>query len=357
MIEVALRIVVLRSKFLFANNADNRNWNWFDMFVVLASIPDFFPNQTIINISIIRVFRLARVVRILRVVHGIPVLRKMIFALLHSMSSLVPLVFLLFILLYMFALVFMQGAIADMKEMEYFSADVNSTLDDGIERRLRTKSGESSLSAAEAMASLGVYYPFRDVGAAIESLFTIVTGDGDYNLILKPIMDTHAFYKIWGIFFTVFFFFGFLNVATGLFVDKAMQISSKDRDMVLQDAQQRQKDDIHALKQLFQTADLDGDGNLTVEEMAEVIKHQDVKAWLASIDLDISEDFDAVVQVLDPQGTGQIPQEEFYRLVGRFRGPARRLETSLCLLEARHAARESHELLRRLHLTIGTRDE
>jgi len=97
--------------------------------------------------------------------------------------------------------------------------------------------------------------------------------------------------------------------------------------------------------------------SVTVDEMAEVIKHQDVKAWLASIDLDISEDFDAVVQVLDPEGTGLIQQKEFYRLVGRFRGPARRLETSLCLLEARHAARESHELLRRLHLTIGNGSE
>jgi hypothetical protein len=122
-----------------------------------------------------------------------------------------------------------------------------------------------------------------------------------------------------------------------------MQIASQDREMILREAAQKEAQEMLAMRELFQAADTDGDGDLTVAELTELVSHPEVRSWLATIDLDIVDDFDAVIHVLDPEGKGFVKADEFYATIGRFKGPARRLETTLLLMETRHAHKSFHK--------------
>jgi len=272
--------------------------------------------------------RLLRVVRVLRVARNVPSLRKMVFALLHCITSLVWLVALMFLLLYMFALAFMQGASSDMRGMEF-----------DVENAARLLAKRSSAGGDDYDALLP-YDQFSNIAKAMQALFLIVTGDGDWDNTMKSVMDSNWFYKCLGIFFSVFFFFGFMNVATGLFVDKAMQLASQDREMLIKEVSQKEAEEMEAMRDLFQAADIDGDGDLKIHELHELLAHPDVRSLLAAtIDLDILDDFNAITRIIDPSGKGFVTADEFYSIIGRFKGQARRKDTTLLLMEARHAHR------------------
>jgi hypothetical protein len=79
---------------------------------------------------------------------------------------------------------------------------------------------------------------------------------------------------------------------------------------------------------------------LAIHELHELLAHPDVRSWLAAtIDLDILDDFNAITRIIDPSGKGFVTADEFYNIIGRFKGPARSKDTTLLLMEARHAHR------------------
>jgi len=256
--------------------------------------------------------------------------------LIHCMTALFWLAMLMFILIYIFALVFMQGASAHLATMEPY--DLNST--DVDVRRLKSRGGSSSSSCDNAIHP---YASLDGLGMSMRSLFNVVVGNEDWTMVLKAVTESNGLMAVWSFVWGGFFFFGFMNVATGLFVEKAMAIASQDREMMLSEQVQKHKDDTAAMKELFQGADKDGDGNLTKGELKQAITHPDVRSWLASIDLDISADIDNVLAILDPHDQGHIVAEEFYDVIGRFKGKARSVELMLVLMEARKSEAESQK--------------
>jgi len=107
-VEVAFRLLVFRKEFFFGEDSEACTWNVFDLALVLLSITDFVDTE-IGNIGFLRSIRMLRVVRVLRVVHVFAELRRMIYALMHCLLALFWLCVLLWLILYMFALAFMQG--------------------------------------------------------------------------------------------------------------------------------------------------------------------------------------------------------------------------------------------------------
>lgn len=343
LVEVFFRLAVLRKRFFFPNDPDAQAWNIFDLVIVLACVPDFF-HVLADELPFVHAFRLTRVIRVLRLARGIPALRKMIYVLLHCITSLLWLVALLFVLMYMFGLAFMQGAASDLKDM-----DAPSPANATSGRLLAAKARGDTTGCIVADVVFHPYESFSTIYLSMQTLFHLLTGNEDFETTLKPIMESSFFFKSLGLFFTVFFYFGFMNVATGLFVDRAMQIAKQDREMVMSEAAMKDSAEMEAMRELFEAADEDDDGRLSIAELRRVIQHPDVKSWLATIDLDFTEDFDAVVKILDPENKGVIQADEFYQVLGKFRGPARKVETMLLLLETRMANQAFFENHNKLH--------
>merc|ERR1712151_1434126 len=91
------------------------------------------------------------------------------------------------------------------------------------------------------------------------------------------------------IFFVGFWHFSFLNVVTGVVMEKAVRNAQPDREALA--LERRRKDDEHArqLREFFAVLDADNSCTLTYSEFRLALLDRDVRAHLASLDINISD--------------------------------------------------------------------
>ena len=122
--ELFLRVVAMQQ--LFCMSAD-WHWNLFDTLIVVTALVEVALTSYSFEVKYIRVLRLCRVIRTLRVARLIPLfgkLRALINALLSSLASLVWAMGVLVFLMFLFAVIFMQGATQYIDQAESSDANV-----------------------------------------------------------------------------------------------------------------------------------------------------------------------------------------------------------------------------------------
>jgi len=131
-VELLLRILGFGKEFFIGPDAC---WNIFDSALVISSIVDIILTTIFIDISFIRVFRVLRLVRtmrMIRLIRAAAFFRTLRLMLLAIVTSSMPLIWAFIVLtgmIYVFGVVFQQGA------ADYIST---ATMDDVIVDRLRT---------------------------------------------------------------------------------------------------------------------------------------------------------------------------------------------------------------------------
>merc|ERR1712064_79430 len=73
------------------------------------------------------------------------------------------------------------------------------------------------------------------------------------------------------------------------------------------------------LNRLFTGSDCNRDGRVDREEFRAILKHKDVRMWLASMDYD-PKDPEALYNMLDEDGSGQLSCQEFVKGMTKLRG-------------------------------------
>ncbi|CAK0842987.1 unnamed protein product, partial [Prorocentrum cordatum] len=101
------------------------------------------------------------------------------------------------------------------------------------------------------------------------------------------------------------------------------------------------------MKRLFRAADETGDGVLDVEEFSNAMSDRDVKTWMASMELDVS-DAASVFLLVDKDGDGTLTPEELVQGVALLKGAARSIDL--------HMLRREVESIRDLIATTIRRD-
>mmetsp|Transcript_38734 Transcript_38734/g.91048 ORF Transcript_38734/g.91048 Transcript_38734/m.91048 type:complete len:603 (+) Transcript_38734:128-1936(+) len=230
----------------------------------------------------IRALRLVRITRVVKMFRFLTQLRVMVTMILTSLSSLFWLFILLFLMVYVCAVVLTQGMADYAHQNEAYSQNF---------KELQSR--------------------FRDLPSTIEALFALTTGadwsDDGHNL--RSVNWTLYAVLLLYVFFS---FFSVLNIVNGVFVDNAIRYSRQDRDLV---AEQKAQEKLAAKKlcaaefrRILAAMDKDDDHIISAQEFRDGIKG--ASDLLDSLEV-APKDAEELFKLLDVDGNGEVTVDEF----------------------------------------------
>jgi len=265
MVELFLKLLLHREYFFC--NEDTR-WNIFDLVLVSSSsyahiVHLVSGSKQVADLSFVRsvrILKLAKVLRIVRMLRLITELRLLMNSVLGSIMSLFwSLVVLLFVL-YIFALIFVQGVANHTRE-----------------------AGETALD------ELTDEY-FGRVYKAMLSLYMAATGGNDWVVFYEVIAQTGRRNAILFLMFMLFIQIAVLNVVTGIFVENAMKFAEPDHEAIAQDKRRKDKFEAEHLTRLCCQMDTDYSGSISLEEFRKAyMTRKEVRSTLSGLGLDIQD--------------------------------------------------------------------
>merc|ERR1719158_257345 len=128
-----------------------------------------------------------------------------------------------------------------------------------------------------------------------------------------------------------------LNVVTGIFVDNA--VCTRDEDEVVDDYDYDFKQTSEAVRRIFEEADTDNSGTMSLEELKTHLEQPRVRAYFAGLDIDPSE-ANIIFTLIDVDGSGEVSIDEFVNGTMKLKGHAKSLDVvSMMYDNARHMAK------------------
>jgi Ca2+-binding EF-hand superfamily protein len=293
-----------------------RIWNCFDSILVLSSLADIacqiarVETDTVSwiksSLVLMRVVRLLRVMRVIRVLRFFRSLRLMLASISHSVTELFWVFVLLFFIIYMFT-IFIQGVMTEHFRDGDFQKPISTHNEFVIEH-------------------------FGTISATMVSLYQSISGGRDWQEFYFPLLDISDWCGWVFLLFIFFVVFGVLNVVTGAFVDSMRLVSQRDNDLVIEQELAKETAFKTEVKAIFEDADLDGSGTLSWEEFQSHLTNERIRAYFASLQLDISE-AKALFVLLDVEKNGEVPIEKFILGCLRMRGDAKSIDVNMILYE------------------------
>lgn len=125
--------------------------------------------------------------------------------------------------------------------------------------------------------------------------------------------------------------FALVRVISAIFLKQTLAAASSDQELVMAERLQKRDKDVARLQELFNEADKDGGGYVSLKELSVVLEDPRVRHWLASLDLDIPE-IDGLFRLLD-NGDGCISCDEFLSGIMKARGGAKAIDLVTLLAE------------------------
>jgi hypothetical protein len=309
-LEITLRFIVFRMdlfrKKIGTRVNENVGWNIFDYLVIglqlLERIMRAMPVNSKIfgSISVIRLLRLLRLVRIVRLIKVLRVvtdLRIIVMCIYRSLSLFLWSVIAIFLLIYITAIYFVQVTLDIKLDLKPEDIALNNAANDKWEIELNKR--------------------FGTLVNSMTALFKTITGGVDWG----DITDELEYLKAWPYCEIMFYAYvafatiAMLNVIAGVFLDKAMERAIQEREQLL----------LKSAKEVFEEADTDGSGKITLSDFKIALEHDDVQTFFTEIDLEVAEAADLFV-LLDTDSSGSITGEEFFKGCLRLRGPAKALD-------------------------------
>merc|ERR1712032_1005353 len=251
-------------------------------------------------IRVLRVFRMVRVMRVIRVFRIFRELRKMTFSILACMASLMWALLLLFLIMFMFAIFFMQGAVG---HLEASLADDAGYFPD--------------------IGSLRQWYP--SLYGTMFSLLLAITGGVNWIEVVRPMNSIHWFYQVAFSFYILFVIFGVMNVLTGVFMESAAEFV--DRDLMIQSQLASTERFVRELAELFMEFDPEGVGKASAASISAGLQSENVQAYLGANGLECI-DVAAMLSSIDKEGAKEVTPQEFVLGMLKLRGIAKQADLS-----------------------------
>eukprot|EP00747_Dinoflagellata_sp_TGD_P081664 gnl/TRDRNA2_/TRDRNA2_161404_c1_seq1.p1 gnl/TRDRNA2_/TRDRNA2_161404_c1~~gnl/TRDRNA2_/TRDRNA2_161404_c1_seq1.p1 ORF type:complete len:409 (+),score=82.07 gnl/TRDRNA2_/TRDRNA2_161404_c1_seq1:488-1714(+) len=275
----------------FFTNRDERKWNLFEAMLVLLHLfevlgttmsgllsidqASFAPTSFV---RLLRILRLLRVLRLLRLFKFVEELNAIVKAILHSLSALCWTLVLLVMLIYIMGILFAQIVFDHVVQYP---------------------------GAFEGFDELAYWWgSFR---RSLLSLYEAILGGADWDDIVFPLIKDIS--PLLGLLFLLYISFTMLammNVITGIFVESALESAQRDKDA----------DFSMVARDLFLSADRDGDGSVSWEEFLLIMANEEFTNALDLLGIDPG-DAQLLFKLLDNDNSGEIEIEEL--LVGLVR--------------------------------------
>ncbi|CAK0820519.1 unnamed protein product [Prorocentrum cordatum] len=279
-------------------------WSYFDVFVVLLMVLEFFGNvnQQVSGLRILRVLRVVRFLRSVRQLRFFAQLRIMIRSIMFSLRPLLWASIVLMGMFYLFGLCFTQGVTDHLREHDLW--EDSSTAD------LRRYFGTLHRCAL--------------------SLFEAMSGGINWGVLFDTLSPLQLRFRFMFLFFVLFArwrIFGTANVVTGIFVEIANHWARSDSSSMEQFAAEKRTNVMSRLRDLFQDLDTGGDGRLTLEGMRHVIFNvsRGLIDRFHALDLEVT-DVRTLFLLLDRDQKGHITLDDFLLGCLRLTGEAKTLD-------------------------------
>mmetsp|Transcript_58990 Transcript_58990/g.140856 ORF Transcript_58990/g.140856 Transcript_58990/m.140856 type:complete len:873 (-) Transcript_58990:148-2766(-) len=289
----------------FFINGPEWRWNFFDFALLCITFMDVVARAALTDyartLRILRLARLVRIFRLVKVMRAFQSLRLLVNSITGSMVSLLWCLMVLVFIMFMFGIFFLHGTTEYVK-----------THRDNI--------------AAEVEEMYG------SLPDTMITLFQTISGGVDWRDAMDPLTQLEWYYKPSFLVYIFFMYFGVLNVVIGAFVATTADISSKDRQAVVQHEMQRFLEYRENIKAFFIEADKDHSGMLSWDEFEAHLQADEVKAYFQALELDVSQAH-IVFKLLDEDGSDQVGLEEFFDGCMRLKGSARSIDVNLLLYE------------------------
>mmetsp|Transcript_29669 Transcript_29669/g.81204 ORF Transcript_29669/g.81204 Transcript_29669/m.81204 type:complete len:856 (-) Transcript_29669:194-2761(-) len=352
-VELTLRIAAEKRGFFYGPDC---KWNMFDallvIFAVAELVTDFirhmgyaaqFNASHVMPARILRLMRVIRVTRVLRLVKIIHSLRMMMMLIVNSLVSLFWACMVLILVMYLFGITFLHGVIGHLEDEN--STNIQTTNFSGC---------DTGVTLTETFAKF-----YGGVPQTLLSLFMAVTSGVDWIELTVPLLQLHPGYVVLFSFYIAFITLSVMNVVTGVFVDSAYQVAQMDRDVVIQEELHSKEKYMRGLKDIFLEADTDESGTLSWEEFESHLEDQRVKAYLATLELDISEAY-GLFKLLNITGDDEVAIDAFVMGCMRLKGPAKSIDVCTLLYENRQLAEQilclkeyTEDQLHRITVALG----
>merc|ERR1719428_1213670 len=97
---------------------------------------------------------------------------------------------------------------------------------------------------------------------------------------------------VWGITFAV------VRIISAIFLKETLAAAASDQENAVAERLKKKNRDVENLRRLFQEADVDGTGSITMDEFTALLDSPQVKPWLSVLELEVRE-VDGLFQLLD----------------------------------------------------------
>eukprot|EP00931_Biecheleriopsis_adriatica_P057510 TRINITY_DN34129_c0_g1_i1.p1 TRINITY_DN34129_c0_g1~~TRINITY_DN34129_c0_g1_i1.p1 ORF type:complete len:695 (+),score=120.51 TRINITY_DN34129_c0_g1_i1:60-2144(+) len=335
-IELLLRVSASGLHFCSCRN-HNIQWNIFDtMMVVTSIVEEVLANLAFdsgADIGALRLFRTLRLVRSFRIIRVFAFFRDLRVMLAGIMSSTRPLFWALVLLLcimYLLAVCLLQFA--------------------GLEFLAKSNDPPGGVLDAEGEEYDLLKKHFQSLFVTIYTLSTTISGGLDWSDAAQPLFALG--YPL-GLIFCTYIAFSVLcvlNIITGVFVENATKLSSQDEDMVILEQMESRKKWFAGVKALFETADTEHTGFITLPQFRAKMKDVRMLAELRKIGVQVeSHTSDGLFALMDFDGNGALNLDEFIEAIQSVNGYARGIDMAKLQREARHLREEVKRILKIVH--------
>lgn len=171
---------------------------------------------------------------------------------------------------------------------------------------------------------------------ALYTLFLSVTNGLDWGVAADSMSSMNGWLnpRVAYVLYIALTSFAVLNVVTGVFVENAMKIALRDRDLQVQVQLSQRKKIMEMLLSVFNEADANQEGTITWRDFEAHIKDKKVQAFFNHLELG-GADAGRLFRLLDRKGAGKVDAEEFVTGCLILRGGAKTMDVAAVMLEQR----------------------
>lgn len=292
-VELVLKCAVYRQRIV------SSAWSWLDIVAVLGWwFEKALEVQSVMNPMTMRLMRLAKLARIARKLKSLKVLdslQVLVGSIVASLSVLGWSVTLLAICHLIVALLL-------------HSSLYNFMVDETKSREKREL----------------VYMYFGTFTRSMLSMFELTLG----NWITITRLLTEHVSEWWAIpmlIYKMFMGFAVVKVITGVFLHETFKVAATDDELMVVQKTRATAKYQKQMKSLFTKADVDSNGNLSRDELAQVLGDTGAKTLLAAMDLEVN-DTNVLFEFIKSQHSELISIQEFIDGVQRLKGTARSID-------------------------------
>eukprot|EP00927_Polykrikos_kofoidii_P008953 TRINITY_DN13732_c0_g1_i1.p1 TRINITY_DN13732_c0_g1~~TRINITY_DN13732_c0_g1_i1.p1 ORF type:complete len:647 (-),score=81.54 TRINITY_DN13732_c0_g1_i1:114-1970(-) len=269
---------------------------WID-FVVTVSVGEQSAHIT----SFLTIVRSARSLRLCRLVCFLPQVRVVILTIVSSMNALFWLVLVMLCVMFVFAAVLTEG----VGQLFQRGAVPDDLMED-------------------------MRHDFGSVATSMYTLFKCVIGGVSWG---EPgHLTWHLGLGYFGVFlcYIALMMFSVLNVVLGFFVDGAIQLMDRDRELCSMRLREENKHIAEDLLALLSSLDTNGDGEISYSEWLHALANSDTRQLLEVLGFD-SADAAQLFHLIDTDESGSIDLRELIGSMQRVRGKVTALHIDLVL--------------------------